>query len=108
MTPEAGRILCLEKGYYGVKSIRRNNAAYTTGEYPILQVSYECGGSEDRLCECSITTNNTCNNNEIAAVECYMPGQYKCDHSVLHYVYKSIMQNFGRLERYTYLQYLYL
>ena len=74
VTSEAGRILCLEKGYHGVKSIRRNIAADTTRGYSVLQASYECDGSENSLCECTVTTSNTCNTSEIAAVECYLPG----------------------------------
>lgn len=88
LTQEAGRILCLEKGYHGVRLIKRDIALDPTRE--VLQASFECNGSEDSLCECNITS-STCNISEIAVVECYLPGSYSIQ-SNLHYVGVRIMQ----------------
>ena len=83
LTAEAGRVLCLEKGYHGVKLIRRNMATDSTRNFSVLQASYDCDGNESSLCECNVT-NTTCDTSEIAAVECYLPGE--CNVQSLNYI----------------------
>ena len=63
-------VVCRQLGFSSFGAIARTQAFFGAGTGQILLDNVQCGGSEDRLIDCTYITMHNCNHGEDAGVTC--------------------------------------
>ena len=74
MTWETADVVCREGSYGSASNISNITLGSTGNNYAISSNTYSCIGNERSLCDCSYFTNH-CEDEQIAVVQCEMPGR---------------------------------
>ena len=82
MTWETAKVVCREGSYGSARNIDNNTRGSTGNNYAISSNEYSCNGTERSLCDCSYSTNQ-CEDDQIAVVQCGMPGKL---YIIVHFI----------------------